>query len=193
MYDPDDEAADVNGFVEVQLGTEDTTEGISADTARTLFFSQDNNLSELIVSGDEAATATNQAAAISNLGAATEEEAMQIVAKLEYEIENVDPFTDLQHATDYNYRTDAVIGAPAANTLTGNIRLNTNEDFQNVLGLFFQFDSAVTDVPEPGVYYIFEDGDAAAGDVPDLVLRRNDQDPTNLATGTVLGLSLIHI
>ena len=191
VYDPDDDAADVNGFVEVQLGTEDTTEGISADTARTLFFSQDNNLSELIVGGDEAATATNQAAAIANLGAATEVEAQNIVARLEYEIENVDPFTDLQHAADYNYRTDAVIGLPAANTLTGNIELNTNQDFQNVLGLFFQFNSAVTDVPEPGIYYIFDDGDAADGDVPDLVLRRNDEDPTNLATGTVLGFSVV--
>ena len=66
VYDPDDDDADINGFVEVQLGTEDTTEGISAATGRTLFYSQDNNLSE-INSGTEEEIATKQAAAIMNL------------------------------------------------------------------------------------------------------------------------------
>ena len=168
VWDPDDPEADpATGLVPVQLGTEDTTEGISQATADTLYYQQVNNLSE-INSGTDSEIATKQAAAIANLGAATDVEVQNVVARLEYEIENVDPFTDLQHATDYSYRTDATIaGLPAANTLTGNIRLNTNEDFQNVLGLFFQFDAAVTDVPEPGIYYIFEDGDAADGDVPD--------------------------
>ena len=93
----------------------------------------------------------------------TIDELNNIVARLENEIENLDPFAHLPHEDGYVYTADSgVPGAQPENTLTGNARTNTTEDFYNSLGLFLDFADPVTDVPEGSVYYIFADGTSAS-------------------------------
>ena len=64
----------------------------------------------------------------------TIEELNNIVARLENEIENFDPFTHLPHEDGYVYTADSgVTGIQRENTLTGNARTNTTQDFYCLL------------------------------------------------------------
>ena len=112
----------------------------------------------------------------------TIDELNNIVSRLENEIENLDPFAHLPHEDGYTYTADSgVTGIQRENTLTGNARTNTTQDFYNSLGLFLDFQNPVTDVDEGNVYYIFADGTSASG-MPDLVIRRNDRTPTTVTS-----------
>ena len=121
----------------------------------------------------------------------TIDELNNIVSRLENEIENLDPFAHLPHEDGYTYTADSgVAGIQPENTLTGNARTNTTEDFYNTLGLFLDFGGTVEDVPEGSTYYIFADGTSASG-MPDLVIRRNDITPTNVTGGHVLSFNVV--
>ena len=96
VYDPDDTSGlgpDAQGFVQVQLGTEDTTEGITRGTADTLYFQRDNNLNEISTTGTDVTIANNQHAARASLRAASEDE----IAALHNDIDNLDPLNDIPH------------------------------------------------------------------------------------------------
>ena len=184
MYDPDDPDADPNtGLVEVQLGTEDTTEGISQDTANTLYYQLINNLEE-INTGSEEQIATKRTAAQTNLDVAPSEEIIQINARLQDEIENIDPFSHLPHASAYSYNLDATVsGANGVFASSGN-------DFYNSLGLSLVFAGDVSSVQTGDIFYIFTGGDSSTG-TPQLVLRRNSVTATTLQTRTRLSFTVV--
>ena len=186
VYDPDNTSGlgpDVNGFVEVQLGTEDTTEGISQSLAESLFFQQSERFSELVVDGDDATTAANRQAAQTNLDVAPSEEIVQINARLQDEVENIDPFTNLPHASNYTYTEIAA--------LSDSIDEDANEDFYNSLGLFMVWEGDVSSAVQEGDnVYIFNNGDSTTG-TPQLVLRRNGISPTTLNTRTQLSWTVV--
>ena len=181
VYDPDDDLADQNGFVPVQLGTEDTTEGISEATADTLYYQIVNNLSEINTGSDEE-IATKRTAAQTNLDVPPSEEIVQVNARLQAEIENNDPFRNVPHEDGYTYTADSV--------LTGNGIFTTTGDFYNSLGLFLEFTGTTTSVPEGSVFYIFNNGDASGG-VPDLVIRRNSISGTALNNAVRLSFNVV--
>ena len=152
---------------EVSIGTTSDTGGLTETQANRFYFRQDNRLSELIVAADPVLTAENQLAARTNL-----------------DVSAADPFDQLPHASDYVYTADAV--------LTGNLRDNTNQDFQNILGFFLAFDDPVTDVPQGSTFYIFSNGNSATG-TQELTIRRNAQTVTNITGGVVLGFDVYKV
>ena len=183
VYDPDDADADpVTGLVPVQLGTEDTTEGISRAVADTLYYQQTNNFSEIVVSGDDATTAANREAAQTNLDVAPSEEIVQINARLQDEIENYDAFSNLPHSSNYSYVENGA--------LSDSIDEDANEDFYNSLGLFLVFGSDVSSIVEGDTFYIFDNGDPTSG-TPQLVIRRNGIGATTLNTRTQLSFHVV--
>ena len=181
VYDPDDTSGlgpDAQGFVQVQLGTEDTTEGITRGTADTLYFQRDNNLNEISTTGTDEAIANNQHAARASLRAASEDE----IAALHNDIDNLDPLNDIPHGEAYSYTEDT--------NISNNLTTNTNEDFYNRLGLFLDIGSSASDIPEGTIRYLFDDGDDQTG-THVITLRRNALSRTQTNGGFTYSFDVI--